>query len=183
MSYHKLPQKLNQLFLLASSPSTSKQSLLQALESFKQVKTEGMKHAESKCCHCNMGALQFSPELILWLKCHLLWQLVLCCQMNYNIKAHYICPLVCSCNIVDPLGLSAPQARAAYQAADLKYSMLKQNMLSFILSFSHPGLLTHLSQRNITRPLLIYCHLRLSETPIAIFVQFRTYWQGRASLQ
>jgi len=77
VDHHKLPQKLNQLFVLASSPGTSKQSLLLALESFDKVKVEGMKYTEHHCCCLNMGSLQFSPKLNLWQKRCLLWQLVL----------------------------------------------------------------------------------------------------------
>jgi len=65
---HNLTQKLDHLFVLASTPSTSRQSLLLALESFDKVKTEGMKHAEKHCCQLNMGLFQFSPELNLWRK-------------------------------------------------------------------------------------------------------------------
>jgi len=67
-NHHKLEQKLVQLFLLASSPATLKPSLLQALESFDRVKSEGMKNAKHCCHHLNMSSLQFSPEINLWRK-------------------------------------------------------------------------------------------------------------------
>jgi len=118
-SHHKLAQKLDQLFLLSSSPTTSKQSLLHALELFNRVKTKGMKHTKHLCHHLNMGALQFSPELNLWHECHLLLQLVLKCHSGHCVKACYIHQLAHSCNISNPLSFSALQAREEYQAANL----------------------------------------------------------------
>jgi len=68
VGHHNLTKKLDQLFILALSPSTSRHTLLPALKSFDKVKTEGMKYAEKHCRCLNMGLLQFSPELNLWRK-------------------------------------------------------------------------------------------------------------------
>jgi len=126
-SQHKLLQKLEFLFQLASSPLTPKVLLQQALESFDCVKMEGMKHAEKHCCCFNMGTAQFSLELNLWHQWHLLWKLVIQCQAGFPIKVCYICCLAHSCNIFNPLSLSPQQAWAAYHAADHIYSSLKPN--------------------------------------------------------
>jgi len=125
MAKHQLLHKLDNLFLLAASPDTSKEKLLQALEIFDKVKMEGMKYAKHKCRHLNMGSLQFSPELLLWHKRRSLWQLVLCHQAGHNTSAHHINRLARSCEIVNPLGLTLHQVLLVYKMADDKYSSLK----------------------------------------------------------
>jgi len=122
---HHLAQKLDHLFVLASSPSTSRHSLLLALESFDKVKTEGMKHAEHHCRKLNMGLLHFSPELNLWRKRRLLWKLVLRRLSGHGTKARYINRLARSCKVFQPLSFSPAQAQAQFQAADQMYSRLK----------------------------------------------------------
>jgi len=72
MAKHQVLHKLDHLFLLVASPATLKEALLHDLEIFDKVKMEGMKYVEHKCHHLHMGALQFSPELTLWHKCHTL---------------------------------------------------------------------------------------------------------------
>ncbi len=122
---HNLTAKLDRLFVMASTPSTSRQTLLLALESFDKVKSEGMKHAEKHCRQLNMGLLQFSPELNLWRKRRLLWKLVLRRHLGHAINAKYINRLARSCHILHPLGLTMEQARTNYHSADNMYSWLK----------------------------------------------------------
>jgi len=129
-NYHQLPKKLHDLFLLAASPSSSRESLSQALASFdlvktkgmNLVKTKGMKYMESHCQHLNMGFIQFSLELKLWWKRHLLWQLVLCRHLGHNIKARFINRLATVCGIANPLGATSLQAQEAFHTADLTYT-------------------------------------------------------------
>jgi len=61
---HKLPQKLDALFHLATTPSTSAESLQAALKSFDCIKTKDMKFAENRCCCFHAGLVQLSPILI-----------------------------------------------------------------------------------------------------------------------
>jgi len=91
--------------------------MLQALEYFDCVKTEGMKHAKKCCHHFNMGPVQFSPELSLWHKHHTLWQHVLQWQAGHLVKAKYIQYLVSACHIVNPLGYSPLQATQVLRMA------------------------------------------------------------------
>jgi len=65
---HNLTVKLDHLFVLVATPSTTREVLLPALESFDRIKTEGMKYAKKHCRQLNIGLLQFSPELNLWRK-------------------------------------------------------------------------------------------------------------------
>jgi len=74
---HQLEQKLNHLFHLAQRPDLDHTLFCQQMESFDQIKADGMKFAEN-CCHwLHMGLVHFLPMLNFWRKSQELWWLVI----------------------------------------------------------------------------------------------------------
>jgi len=114
-SEHALSQKLESLFLLAHSPTTSKEDLQSALETFDHLKAKGMKFAEKHCRKLNMGLAQYSLELYLWRQRTSVWQLVVHRKQGHPIKAKYINWLACAGQMENSLGASTSQASHAFR--------------------------------------------------------------------
>jgi len=164
-----LESKLNSLFQLAQSPTTTQPILQQALESFDQMKADGMKHAKRHCWCINMALVQDSPELNLWHHRKNLWLLVLCQKQVHPIKAKYINCLAWACQVLNPLSATLFQTNHALQEATMCYMALKlQHKLlqsDFLQSKQHDPSLSKEHHCAITQLISLevlcdsYCHI------------------------
>jgi len=137
---HHLEHRLNQLFLLARSSSTSSAELLAGLEKFDKLKADGMKHAEKTCRRFNSGLVQFSPELNRWrLRCQL-WRLVYQRRLGHPIKAKYLRRLANACSVENPLSVSKDIALFNYHLAWAQYGALKPQHELLHSNFLHAKL-------------------------------------------
>jgi len=166
---HSLESKLNYLFWLAQSSTTTRPILQQALESFDRMKADGM-----NCRRFNMGLVQYSPELNLWHCRKNLWLLVLCRKQGHPIKAKYINRLAWACHVLNPLGATLFQTNRALQEATMCYMALK---------LQHALLRSNFLQSKLHDPSLSEEHHHVISQLISLEVLGRSYCRIHAIKQ
>jgi hypothetical protein len=123
---HKLLGKSHNLYQETQGCLTQDQQ--ERFESIDQVKSEGMLHAEKKCCPLKMGEVDFSPDVNTAKGRCLVWQMIIRKRRGNRVSSKKIRCIAKAVGIVgNPLSntITLREAKCCFKAADEEYWQLK----------------------------------------------------------
>ena len=120
---HKIVDKIHRLTDIASYPPSD--HFIQSQNQIDIVQRDIMRAAENKCRKWHMGAVDFSPQLMIWWNRRLTWKLIKDYHSGRKISTTFIMRKAKACGIVDPLQSTPKEATTAYNICKNQFDKMK----------------------------------------------------------
>jgi hypothetical protein len=120
---HKIVDKIHRLTDIASYPPSD--HFIQSQNQIDIVQRDIMRAAENKCRKWHMGAVDFSPQLMIWWNRRLTWKLIKDYHSGRKISTTFIMRKAKACGISDPLQSTPKEATTAYNICKKQFDKMK----------------------------------------------------------
>ena len=120
---HKIPRKIQQLCSRYYIENPEEGNTLQ--EDVDRIKKESMKHAEKKCRKIGMGAVPYSPSVLIWKNRRDLWSMVIRFHQGRAINRALIKQKAKKFDIIAPLSSTLESATAAKQKCAAEFERIR----------------------------------------------------------